>query len=131
MTGGVANAAVDVPDQQLVQKPDQATVQFFEPHCFASAGLSQGSSTVTASGYGRCRFMPPITVGVTVVMYHNGWNIGSTYNSCYMATDGDCYGHSISTPNAGGSYCSKVTVDYVEPNTGSFKQSSSSNGAGC
>lgn len=128
---GVANASPNASDQQIEEQGKKDPVLLFEPHCFASASLNQGSSTVIASGYGRCTLMPPITLGVTVIMYHNGWNIGSTYKSCYMATDEDCHGYPISTPNSGGNYCSRVMIDYVEPNTGDFKQSSISNGVGC
>ena len=127
---GAASASTTDTRDQIGQQQEPGKLAF-EPHCFPSAGLAAGGGTVTAYGSGTCRYMPPITLGVTVIMYENGWNVDSTYNSCYLASDGDCAGYSISIPNSGGNYCSKVVIDYTEPNTGAFKQFSTSNGAGC
>jgi len=121
--------ASDSAAKQVAGDASASTVA--TPNCFASPGLAVGSS-ITAYGFGRCMYTPPLTLGVAVILYHNGWYVNDSYTSCSLSSGGgDCQGINVTSAYASGNWCSRVLIDYIEPGTGKFQQSASSTGAGC
>ncbi|MEC5179051.1 hypothetical protein RCH07_000381 [Arthrobacter sp. CG_A4] len=75
---------------------------------------------------------PALTLGVTVILYHLGGYVGSSYRECPLETGGgDCQGTPVSVAYTAGEFCSKVSIDYVEPGTGIFRQPVATHGSGC
>lgn len=124
-----ANAASNPTPEKA--GPKHGDISLMWAGCFASPSLYVGSY-VEAGGFGRCTATPPLNLGVTVVLYHNGWYVNSSYKACPIPQGGgDCYGVPVQSGYTSGNWCARITLDYIDPTTGNWTQSSSSNGSGC
>jgi hypothetical protein len=107
----------------------QAAVPGFD--CNPMASIDDGVTKV-ASGRASCLLPPDTTVGVTVVLYVDGVNLGSTYRECPQpaGADGVCEGYPVARA-VSGQACARVSATYTLPAPEGFQQRSSSVGNGC
>ncbi|MFJ6654420.1 hypothetical protein ACIQLJ_16640 [Microbacterium sp. NPDC091313] len=99
--------------------------------CNPMASVVEGSAK-TASGRAECVVPNGTTVGVTVVLYVDGANLGSTYRECTFTAPIDqvCDGYPV-TSVVSGQACSRVGVTYTLPAPDGFQQRFSAVGNGC
>ena len=97
--------------------------------CTPTAVVDNGTTKV-ASGSADCIVPLDTVVGVTVVLYVDGWNVGSTYTECtQFGLDQVCAGQPVSSA-ASGEGCARTMVTYrlPEPDGSQFEAVSVGNG---
>ncbi|WP_140425674.1 hypothetical protein [Cryobacterium sp. N19] len=101
----------------------------FEAKCTPSASISQTGGYATASGKAMCQIEQGNIVGVTVVLYVQGWNEGSSYTECAADFLSDCVGIDVGYPTATSDICARTIVTYET--TGQRHTRSTSTGQSC
>ena len=82
--------------------------------CNPAPDLKLTSSSVTAGGSAQCDLPVGQEVGVTTILYIDGFNAGSTYRRCTAdPANFECQGTPV-TKGRGGTNCSRVLVDYYD-----------------
>lgn len=80
--------------------------------CVPTATVLKHAGKITASGSADCLIEHGNPVTVTVVLYVQGWNEGSSAKSCKANAFVTCYGIPVSGYYTSNSYCARTIVTY-------------------
>lgn len=94
--------------------------------CVPTATVQKSAGKITAKGSAQCLIEKGNPVTVTVVLYVQGWNEGSSAHSCKADAWGTCYGSPVSGYYTSNDYCARTIVTYKT--SGVWKQSATTTG---
>lgn len=97
--------------------------------CNAGAGISSSAGVITASGKADCMIEYGNPLNVTVVLYVDGENVGSSYKACTYEITSACTGTPVRLSSSSSNYCSRVLVSYKTMDE--WEYTSTSTGTSC
>jgi hypothetical protein len=109
MIAASAGVALALGGTLAVAAPSAAA----ELKCTPNSTAGQVGGLATASGSAACTFYPS-EVAVTVILYVDGWNEGSSYRTCASVTE--CVGTPVSLPTSSPNVCGRTVISWDTPN---------------
>ncbi|GAA1843575.1 hypothetical protein ACFQZV_11155 [Microbacterium koreense] len=132
-----AHSAVQTSPAHASATMNQASVNsdtvpddgYFDITCTPWAGIDlQGAPT--ARGETHCVVPVDTTIGVTTILYVDGWNVGSAYNECTLnEITPVCAGVPVIRDVSGSTFCARTLVSFQLPD--GWRHVATSSGTGC